>query len=108
MRPLARFPPLAWLLSARSAVGVEVNKVHRNRVIAKRIHVRVEHVQPSRSRDEFLARRASNDAAKAEAKKAGKEAKEVKKKTDVANSAAECEFASDCLAEATGAYCDAD
>ena len=45
---------------------------HREKQLRKRIHVRVEHVQPSRSRDEFLARRASNDAAKAEAKKAGK------------------------------------
>jgi large subunit ribosomal protein L21e len=33
--------------------------------------VRVEHVQPSRCREDFLARRVSNDIKKAEAKKAG-------------------------------------
>lgn len=43
------------------------------RIMTKRIHVRVEHVQPSRCREEFLNRRAKNDAAKAEAKKKGGE-----------------------------------
>jgi len=42
-----------------------------NRQIKKRIHVRVEHVQPSRCREDFLARRTSNDIKKAAAKKAG-------------------------------------
>ena len=28
------------------AIGVVVNKLHRNRIIAKRIHVRVEHIRP--------------------------------------------------------------
>ena len=42
-----------------------------NREIKKRIHVRVEHVQPSRCREDFLNRRVENDAKKAEAKKAG-------------------------------------
>merc|ERR1719213_1545412 len=58
-----------WNVTKR-AVGVEVNKVHRNRVIAKRIHVRVEHVEPSRCREGFLARRAENDAKLEAAKKA--------------------------------------
>lgn len=39
----------------------------------KRIHVRVEHIVPSRCREEFLTRRASNDAAKAAAKAKGGE-----------------------------------
>ena len=39
----------------------------------KRIHVRVEHAVPSRCREEFLARRSSNDALKAAAKKEGSE-----------------------------------
>lgn len=43
------------------------------RIISKRIHVRVEHVQPSRCREDFLKRRAANDAAKTEAKKQGGE-----------------------------------
>jgi large subunit ribosomal protein L21e len=42
-----------------------------NRQIKKRIHVRVEHVQPSRCRDDFLQRRTANDIKKAAAKKIG-------------------------------------
>ena len=42
-----------------------------NRIIRKRIHVRVEHVQPSRCREDFLQRREANDKAKAAAKKRG-------------------------------------
>ena len=42
-----------------------------NRQLKKRIHVRVEHVQPSRCREDFLARRTANDIKKAAAKKAG-------------------------------------
>merc|ERR1719353_2756320 len=57
-----------WNVTKR-AVGVEINKVHRQRIIAKRIHVRVEHVEPSRCREGFLARRAENDAKLEEAKK---------------------------------------
>jgi large subunit ribosomal protein L21e len=41
------------------------------RIVRKRIHVRVEHVQPSRCRDDFLKRRAENDTIKQEAKKRG-------------------------------------
>lgn len=54
------------------ALGIELNKPLGNRIIKKRLHVRVEHVQQSRCREEFLQRRASNDAKKAEAKAAGK------------------------------------
>ena len=43
------------------------------RIMKKRIHVRVEHAVPSRCREEFLARRSSNDALKAAAKKEGSE-----------------------------------
>lgn len=42
-----------------------------NRIIQKRLHVRIEHVQPSRCREEFLERRKSNDIKKAEAKARG-------------------------------------
>ncbi|RVW26425.1 60S ribosomal protein L21-1 [Vitis vinifera] len=42
-----------------------------NRIIRKRIHVRVEHVQPSRCREEFKLRKIRNDESKAEAKKRG-------------------------------------
>lgn len=61
---------VVWNVTPR-ALGVELNKLVGNRIMKKRIHVRVEHVQPSRCREEFLARRASNDAKKAEAKAKG-------------------------------------
>merc|ERR1711988_793139 len=60
-----------WNISKR-AVGVEINKVHRQRQIVKRIHVRVEHVRPSRSQTGHLERIKKSDDLKAEAKKTGK------------------------------------
>merc|ERR1712017_31885 len=53
------------------AVGVIVNKKVGGRIIAKRVHVRVEHVTASRRREEFLNRVKVNDAAKIQAKKDG-------------------------------------
>lgn len=41
------------------------------RIIPKRIHVRVEHVHPSRCKEEFLKRVKANDAFKHEAKVKG-------------------------------------
>jgi len=60
-----------WNITPR-AVGVLVNKRVGNRIIAKKVHVRIEHVQPSKCRDAFVARVRANDKARAEAKKAGK------------------------------------
>ena len=62
---------IVWNVTPR-AVGVEVNKQIGGRIARKRIHVRIEHVQHSRCREDFLNRRKENDAAKAEAKKSGK------------------------------------
>ncbi|KAJ1408573.1 Translation protein SH3-like domain superfamily [Sesbania bispinosa] len=42
-----------------------------NRIIRKRIHVRVEHVMPSRCTEEFRLRKVKNDQLKAEAKAKG-------------------------------------
>ena len=42
-----------------------------NRIIRKRIHVRVEHVQPSRCAEEFKLRKIKNDELKREAKARG-------------------------------------
>jgi large subunit ribosomal protein L21e len=53
------------------AIGVIVNKQVRNRIIPKRIHVRVEHLKLSDCRKEFLARVRENDKKKVEAKKNG-------------------------------------
>lgn len=61
------------------AVGVIVNKVVGGKILAKRVHVRVEHVVASRCREEFLNRVKTNDAAKIQAKKDGK--KVVTKRT---------------------------
>jgi large subunit ribosomal protein L21e len=46
------------------SVGVVVNKQIRNRIIPKRIHVRVEHVKKSTSRSDFLNRIRENDKKK--------------------------------------------
>jgi len=56
-----------WNVNKR-AVGVEINKVHREKQIVKRIHVRVEHVRPSKSQAGHLARIKANEAIKKEAK----------------------------------------
>ncbi|ELR11349.1 ribosomal protein L21e, putative [Acanthamoeba castellanii str. Neff] len=59
-----------WNVTPR-AVGVEINKQVRNKIIKKRIHVRIEHIQPSRCREDFLKRVKANDLAKKEAKAKG-------------------------------------
>ncbi|RLN16827.1 hypothetical protein C2845_PM02G12280 [Panicum miliaceum] len=86
-----------WNVTKR-AIGVEINKqewtairfsfegctqilliksamyglvVVNGRIIRKRIHVRVEHVQPSRCTEEFRLRKAKNDQLKADAKARG-------------------------------------
>jgi large subunit ribosomal protein L21e len=59
-----------WNVTKR-AIGVELLKIVNGRYIKKRFHVRVEHVQPSRCREEFLARCKANDEAKHAARVAG-------------------------------------
>ena len=56
----------------KHAVGVIVNKRVGNRILPKRIHVRVEHIRKSSSREAFRARVRDNDKKKLEAKAAGK------------------------------------
>jgi large subunit ribosomal protein L21e len=62
-----------WNVTPR-AVGVEVNKQVRNRIIKKRIHVRIEHVKHSKCRVDFLKRVKENEKAKAAAKASGQRA----------------------------------
>jgi len=62
-----------WNVNKR-AVGVEINKVHREKQIVKRIHVRVEHVRPSKSMTGHLNRVKDNEATKKAAKESGKPA----------------------------------
>ncbi|KAJ6820297.1 putative 60S ribosomal protein L21-2 [Iris pallida] len=59
-----------WNVTKR-AVGVEINKQVGKRIIRKRIHVRVEHVVPSRCTEDFRLRNIKNDKLKAEAKARG-------------------------------------
>ncbi|CAL9092930.1 unnamed protein product [Musa textilis] len=51
----------------RTGRGWNVTKQVGNRIIEKRIHVRVEHVQPSRCQEDFRSRVKKNDQLKAEA-----------------------------------------
>jgi large subunit ribosomal protein L21e len=69
---------VVWNVTKR-ALGVEVNKRVRGRIIAKRIHVRIEHVQPSRCRADFLKRREDNDAIKHAAKVKGEKPPSLKR-----------------------------
>merc|ERR1719473_1567195 len=55
----------------KHALGVIINKRVGGRIIPKRIHVRVEHVRKSQSREAFRQRVRANDAAKREAKASG-------------------------------------
>lgn len=51
------------------SIGVIVNKQVRQRIIPKRIHVRIEHLKLSTSRESFLQRIRENDKKKTEANK---------------------------------------
>ncbi|XP_016460700.1 large ribosomal subunit protein eL21z/eL21y-like [Nicotiana tabacum] len=59
-----------WNVTKR-AFGVEDNKQVRNKILRKRIHARIEHVQLSRCTEEFKERIKKNDQLKAEAKARG-------------------------------------
>ena len=60
-------PRLRCKYTWRRLEHVQVN----GRIIRKRIHVRVEHVEPSRCREDFLARRTQHEDLKKEAKASG-------------------------------------
>ena len=55
----------------KTSVGIEVNKVLRGKILVKRIHVRVEHVRPSKCRLDFLNRVKANEVVKTAAKAKG-------------------------------------
>ena len=52
----------------KRSVGVIINKTVGNRIIPKRIYVRIEHVKHSSSRLDFLKRVKENDAKRKKAK----------------------------------------
>ena len=56
---------------AKNAVGVIIYKKVRHRYIEKRLNVRVEHVSPSRSREDFIRRVKVNAELKKQAKANG-------------------------------------
>ena len=53
------------------AIGVAINKQVRNRIVQKRIHVRLEHLRLSSCRTGFINRIKENDKKKEEANKKG-------------------------------------
>ena len=53
-----------WNVTPR-AIGVQINKPVGNRIMKKRIHVRVEHLQKSACRTHFLERLVENEKYKA-------------------------------------------
>merc|ERR1719439_157751 len=55
----------------KSSVGVRVNKPVNGRIIEKRIHVRIEHIRPSKCQKEILVRKVANEAAKKKARETG-------------------------------------
>nr|O82574.1 RecName: Full=Large ribosomal subunit protein eL21; AltName: Full=60S ribosomal protein L21 [Cyanophora paradoxa]AAC64142.1 ribosomal protein L21E [Cyanophora paradoxa] len=57
---------IVWNVTKR-AIGVEINKRVRHRIIKKRIHVRIDHVKKSSCRDSFLKRVKENDKIKHDA-----------------------------------------
>ena len=56
----------------KNAVGVIVNKRVNTRIVPKRLHIRIEHIRKSLSREAFIQRVKKNDALKQEASKLGK------------------------------------
>jgi large subunit ribosomal protein L21e len=62
---------VVWNVTPR-AIGIQVNKLHRNRIIRKKIHVRIEHVKKSTCRDDFLNRVRKNEQIKKDARATGK------------------------------------
>lgn len=67
-----------WNVTKR-AVGVELLKQVNGRYIKKRIHVRVEHVKPSRCHEAFLRRCKENDELRHKAHLAGEPAPVTKR-----------------------------
>ena len=55
----------------RNSVGVIINKRVNTRIIPKRLHLRIEHVRQSKSREAFVERVRTNDKLKREAKAKG-------------------------------------
>ena len=56
----------------KNSVGVIINKRVNTRIVPKRIHIRIEHVRKSLSREAFKERVRANDKIKREAKASGK------------------------------------
>lgn len=55
----------------KSAVGVIIYKKVKHRYIEKRVNLRIEHISPSRSRDDFIRRVKQNAELKKKAKSEG-------------------------------------
>jgi len=62
---------VVWNVTPR-AIGVQVNKKVGNRILQKKLHVRIEHVKHSNCRKDFLTRVIENEEKKKQAKADGK------------------------------------
>jgi len=62
---------IVWNITPR-AIGVQLNKRVGNRIMSKRLHVRIEHVRHSKCRQDFLDRVKRNEQIKTQAKAVGK------------------------------------
>jgi large subunit ribosomal protein L21e len=56
----------------KRSLGVIINKKIGNRLIPKKLHVKIQHLRKSRCREAFVERCKENDRLKAEAKREGK------------------------------------
>ncbi len=64
---------------SQRAVGVIINKEVNNRIVRKRLTVRIEHVKQSKSRQGFLERVKQNEKIKIEAKAKGAKPEGIKR-----------------------------
>lgn len=64
----------------KRAVGVTVNKLVNGRIIRKNLHIAVPHLKPSKCQQQIIERKASNEAIKADVRKAGKPKVDLKRK----------------------------
>eukprot|EP01066_Platyproteum_vivax_P008635 Platyproteum_vivax@DN3663_c0_g1_i1.p1 len=69
------------------AVGVEIKKVVRGKELLKRLHVRIEHVRKSRTREDFLIRLKRNAEIRKHAKENGLPKPDVRRLPDAPKAA---------------------
>jgi len=64
----------------KRAVGVTVNKAVNGRIIRKNLHIAMPHLKPSKCQQQIIARKAANEATKADVRKNNKPKVDLKRK----------------------------